>query len=226
MIGGPRSRIRRARGFVTVIGGLVTVVACGTSVQPASPIPSAGVPPDVLVAIDGGRHLEIRCSGSGPVVVLDAGLGNTLDVWSAMRSRIRSAATVCAYNRASLGRSEARPAPHGAASAVDDLHALLAAAHLAPPDVVVGASFGGLDAQLFARRYPAETAGVVLVDAIAPGWDRQLETILTPDQVAARRAIPDADLNDWFLVDPGSGAASGIAWLHGVPFPIAYSPDV
>jgi pimeloyl-ACP methyl ester carboxylesterase len=58
---------------------------------------------------------------------------------------------------------------------------------------VVGASFGGLDVQLFARRYPNETAGVVLVDAIAPGWDTQLVAILTPAQVAQRRAIPTGE---------------------------------
>lgn len=107
--------------------------------------------------------------------------------------RLDDDTTVCAYDRAGLGRSDLRPPPHGADSAVDDLHALLGATGLTPPFVVVGASFGGLDAQLFARRYPDEVAGVVLVDAISATWDDQLEAILSPSQVAERRAIPNGE---------------------------------
>ncbi len=65
--------------------------------------------------------------------MLDAGLGNRFDVWSSVGPKVEGFATVCAYNRAGLGQSDPRPAPHGAASAVDDLHALLAAARLPRP---------------------------------------------------------------------------------------------
>ena len=34
-------------------------------------------------------------------------------------------------------------------------------------------------------------------------------------------SLPDADASDWFLVDPATGDASAIPWLHGVPDPIA-----
>jgi pimeloyl-ACP methyl ester carboxylesterase len=142
----------------------------------------------------GGRKLEHLCRGSGaPAVILDAGLGNTLDVWDAIVERVSAFTTVCAYNRASLGRSDTRPPPHGANAAVDDLHALVGTLHLPSPYVVVGASFGGLDAQLFARRFPKETRGVVLVDAISPGWDDRLEAMLTQAQVDQRRAIPNGE---------------------------------
>lgn len=183
----------------------MAVVACdqaatpstspGGSGSPATAYPSSSAAlPEGAIDIGGGRHLDIACQGSGsPVVVLDAGLGNELDVWSAVMTRVAEFTTVCAYNRAGLGTSDPRPPPHGAASAVDDLHALLGAAALPAPYVLVGASFGGLDAQLYARRYPGETAGVVLVDAIAPEWDRRLEAMLPPELVAERRAIPNGE---------------------------------
>ncbi len=162
------------------------------------------------------------------MVILDAGLGNHLDVWAPVIERVGAFTTVCAYNRAGLGRSDFRPPPHGAPSAVDDLHALLGAAGLPPPYVVGGASFGGLDAQLFARRYPSETAGVVLVDAIAPGWDPQLEAILTPAQVADRRAIPNnEDLTNEDIRASETAVGEGppfppvplVVLHHGIPFP-------
>ena len=34
-------------------------------------------------------------------------------------------------------------------------------------------------------------------------------------------SLPDADASDWFLVDPATGAATAIPWMHGVPNPIA-----
>ncbi|CAN5875682.1 hypothetical protein BH11PSE1_BH11PSE1_17410 [soil metagenome] len=46
-----------------------------------------------------------------------------------------------------------------------DLHALLTAAGEHGPYVLAGESFGGLVARTFARLYPEEVAGVVLVDA-------------------------------------------------------------
>jgi pimeloyl-ACP methyl ester carboxylesterase len=202
----------------------VVLTACGSSPStPAPTVPSASASsapatpalPNGLVDIGGGRYLEVSCTGSGgPVVVLDAGLGNALDVWSSVVPNVESFTTVCRYDRAGLGGSDRRPAPHGASSAVDDLHALLAAAALPPPYVVVGASFGGLDAQLFARRYPDEIAGVVLVDALPPEWDAGLEALLSPAQVAERRAIPtDEDMTNEDI------RASDVAVLSGPPFP-------
>ena len=75
--------------------------------------------------------------------MLEHGLGNALDVWAQVMDLLAAVTTVCASNRAGLGRSDPRPAPHGASSAVDDMHALLGAAHLPSPYVLVGASFGG-----------------------------------------------------------------------------------
>ena len=172
----------RRRGAVSICLAAACLWGCAPALTTGAPdSPATFNPPTGLIDIGGGRHLEIACEGGrGPVVVLEAGLGNTLDVWSSVMARVSTFATVCAYNRAGLGRSDARPEPHGAQSAVDDLHALLAAARLPSPYVLVGASFGGLDAQLFASRYPSETQGVVLVDSLAPDWDHELEGLLTP----------------------------------------------
>jgi pimeloyl-ACP methyl ester carboxylesterase len=57
-----------------------------------------------------------------------------------------------------------------------------------PPYVLVGASFGGLNAQLFASEHPREVAGVVLVDGLHPDLDRRIEAILGPRASAERRA--------------------------------------
>jgi pimeloyl-ACP methyl ester carboxylesterase len=57
------------------------------------------------------------------------------------------------------------PQPHPLDDDVADLHLLLTVADEAGPYVLVGHSLGGMIAELFARRYPHEVAGEVLVDA-------------------------------------------------------------
>ena len=69
--------------------------------------------------------------------------------------------------------------------AVRDLHALLGAAHEPAPYVLVGHSYGGLIAKLYAMTYPREAAGLVLVDALAEG----LPEAETPEQWAIQRVL-------------------------------------
>ena len=51
---------------------------------------------------------------------------------------------------------------------IASLRELLRYAGLQPPYVLVGHSIGGLYANLFARLYPAEVAGVLFVEATHP----------------------------------------------------------
>lgn len=52
-----------------------------------------------------------------------------------------------------------------AASRGRDLHALLEAAQVPGPYVLLGASFGGLIADMYAATYPDQVVGMVLLDA-------------------------------------------------------------
>ena len=224
--------------LAAVLAVALIAAGCGSATPSAAApaTPSAAAPtsprpnlPNGPIDIGGGRHLNVNCGGSGvPVVILDAGLGNTSAVWTPVARIVRDFATVCSYDRASLGGSDFRPLPHGAESAVDDLHALLSATRLPGPYVLVGASFGGLDMQIFARRYPSDAAGVVLVDSLASGWDHQLEATLSPAQVAERRAIPNGEeisneeirsSEDAAGTGPAFPPVSLVVLRHGQPFP-------
>jgi pimeloyl-ACP methyl ester carboxylesterase len=108
------------------------------------------------------RHQE-------PVVVFENGLGVTMGKsWPSVFSEIGKDTTVFAYNRPGYGASSAVSTPRDAAHIVEELRALLRAEGLQPPYVLVGHSVGGLYMQLFARRYPDELLGLVLVDSTHP----------------------------------------------------------
>jgi pimeloyl-ACP methyl ester carboxylesterase len=143
----------------------------------------AGRPIDV-----GGRSLFLACQGSeGPTVILEAGLTGDHRTWERVMPAISDDIRVCAYDRANIAPSDPAPKPRTAGDMVDDLHALLDAASIAPPYVLVGFSFGGLVTQLYAANHPDEVAGVVLIESNHPEEAEQFEEQLTATQIEEER---------------------------------------
>lgn len=121
--------------------------------------------PQRMVNIDSGRRINLFCTGEGlPAVIIDAGLTEPTSSWGLVQPMVALKTTVCSYDRAGVGFSDASPRGSSSANIVDDLHRLLAAAAIAPPYVLVGHSFGGMNVRLFAHTYQSEVAGMVLVD--------------------------------------------------------------
>lgn len=140
-----------------------------------------------LVDIGGGRKMQIECAGVGaPLVLLVSGKGNRADTWSTnvidprnpeatVFHQTAQFTRVCAYDRpATVGYdnqptpSDPVPNPVTARDGVADLHALLTT-HTQGPFVIVGHSYGGLIARLYASTYPNSVAGLVLEDALSEG---------------------------------------------------------
>ena len=158
-----------------------------------------------LVDIGGGRKIYLECHGTGsPTVVLISGTRGAHDDWtdlidptnpagakkpseSAVFPQVGRLTRVCAYDRPGTTRlddtrTDSTPVrqPTTAQQGVADLHALLMAAREPAPYVLVGHSWGGLIARLFASTYPDDVSGLVLVDPAS----EFLKSSLTPAQWA------------------------------------------
>jgi pimeloyl-ACP methyl ester carboxylesterase len=158
-----------------------------------------------LIDIGGGRKIYLRCSGTGtPTVVLVSGTRGAYDDWtsvidaagsdratkpseSAVFPQVARFTQVCAYDRPGTARldntrTDSTPVrqPTTAQQGVADLHALLMAAKEPRPYLLVGHSWGGFIARLFASTYPDEVAGLVLIDSAS----EFLKQSLTPAQWA------------------------------------------
>ena len=121
--------------------------------------------PQKLVAVEGGRRLNIYCIGRGsPAVVFDSGLGDGTRVWGLIQPAVAKYTRACSYDRAGLGFSDPPTRPSTSANMVDDLHRLLHAAHVRSPYILVGHSLGGMNVKLYAEKYLPEVAGLVFVD--------------------------------------------------------------
>jgi pimeloyl-ACP methyl ester carboxylesterase len=114
----------------------------------------------------GGYRLHWQSAGQGgPVVVMEAAIWDFSLTWALVAPDVARFTRVITYDRAGLGWSEAAPGPRTAEAMVADLRALLRAAKVPGPYVLVGHSFSGLVARLYAYQHPEEVAGLVLLDA-------------------------------------------------------------
>jgi pimeloyl-ACP methyl ester carboxylesterase len=123
---------------------------------------------EVMPSADSSMHTE----GTGAVtVVFESGLGDTGKAWHSVQSSVaaRCAKTV-SYTRRGYGTGNSAEGLRDAEHIVAELRQRLAESDLPPPYVLVGHSSGGLYMQYFARRYPTDVQGLVLVDSMH--WDQ------------------------------------------------------
>jgi pimeloyl-ACP methyl ester carboxylesterase len=171
---------------------------------------------ELLPSADSSMNTE----GTGAVtVVFESGLGDTGQVWRSVQwSVANKCARTVSYTRRGYGLGSSpvdgqRDAQH----IVAELRMRLAESGLPPPYVLVGHSLGGLYMQYFARRYPMEVQGLVLVDSMhwnqlkrvkseTPGVYRMMNVVTAvmggamrrefagiPSTAAEIEALPEAD---------------------------------
>jgi pimeloyl-ACP methyl ester carboxylesterase len=168
---------------------------------PAAPAPAPVQTPDVYasagerVTIAPGRALSLRCSGTGPrTVLLEAGGNADSTTWFRVQPLVKEA-KICAYDRAGYGFSDPGPLPRDLQAGVDDLHALVQAAKLETPLVLVGHSLGANLVRRYALQHPADVAALVLVDPPEQGAQAQMPAQWKRDDAASlgqRLAFVDA----------------------------------
>jgi pimeloyl-ACP methyl ester carboxylesterase len=159
-------------------------------------------PPGRLVDVSGDTRMHIYCTGEGsPTVVLDAGLNGGTMSWAKVQEQVSNHTRVCSYDRAGMSWSEPGPKPRTFMRIADELHALLQAAGEDGPYVVVGHSVGAHTIRFFAQEYPADVAGIVLVD---PAHEKILSTELIPViQELQRTYVGYAHIGFWrYVLNP------------------------
>lgn len=155
------------------------------------PLQNFSRPPGVMVDV-GTHKMHLYCRGHGaPVVIFDSGIGGLSLEWVGIQRTLAQETRVCVYDRAGYGWSQYGPSPRTTSRITEELRRLLEQAELPSPYVLVGHSFGGYTAQLFARRYPGLTAAVALVDASHPLQALRFPALATRTERAVLAQVRD-----------------------------------
>ena len=122
-----------------------------------------------------GRTVAYSLKGHGPLTVLfETGFGAESSEWERVISYVTEPACFFTYDRAGRGESEAPAVTRDTSMLNIELNALLESVGVKPPFVLVGHSFGGMLARLFAQRRPGDVCELLLVESM---HSRQFATI-------------------------------------------------
>src|SRR5271157_5614343 len=179
-------------------GFLLAVLISAIAVSAQQAVSGSSSPADIVYAqpgqlVDaGGFRLNLYCMGSGsPAVVFDSGFGDWAPAWSKVQSQIAKWTRACSYDRAGAGFSDPGPMPRTSVRIAAELRSALHNAGIQGPYILVGNAFGGDNVRTFAARYPAEVAGLVLVEAdiVSSPEERRGHTKLIASMRECRDAI-------------------------------------
>lgn len=173
----------------------------------------------VRVELIDGRKVElltIEAASPKAVVVFENGLRGTLDKWDKVVNGIKGEATVFAYNRPGYGESADTTRRRDGRHIVEELRSNLKHQGLKPPYILVGHSLGGLYMQLFARMYPQEVRGVVLVDAVYPGIIKKPDQFPLYARMARGLFFSDTVNREIDEIHSTSDAILGLPWQRSI----------
>jgi len=161
--------------------------------------------------------LKIARPGAPSTVVFENGSRITLDKWDKVIAEVSKESTVFAYNRPGYGKSDKPSTPRDGKTVVEELRQLLRRQGLQPPYTLVGHSLGGLYMQMYARAYPQEVQGVVLVDSIYPGIIKKPEEFPFMTRMAKYVFLKSAMEAEVDQINSTGQAVLAMPWNDDIP---------
>jgi pimeloyl-ACP methyl ester carboxylesterase len=154
-----------------------------------------------------------------PVVIIEPGLGGSINEWAAVVHKLSSNSRVYTYERAGYGHSDASSFNPMIKSRCDELTALLEVTGVKPPWVLVGQSYGGnLVREFLVRHGSLKVKGLVIVDCgiertpLPPDWPTLLGDSTYQDVVGLEkhRVLSDKEWKLVFQDDAKNGATQAL----------------
>lgn len=158
-----------------------------------------------------------------PAVIFESGLGDDMTSWAPVINEVQRFSQVFAYNRAGFSGSHSDNETRNGATIVNELRSLLNTANLKPPFILVGHSLGGAYMELYAKMFPNDVAGVVLIDPNSSKYPEQCKR----EQLAF--CDPPSGMPEWatwFFPDAVEGEILGFRTTHSQVNGIETFPNI
>jgi len=117
-----------------------------------------------------GAQIYVRSGGSGPVVLLIHGFGDTGDMWGPVVRDLMKTHTVVVPDLRGMGRSSHPAGGYDKRTQAADMRAVMSALGY-DHSAVVGHDIGNMVAYAYSARYPDKVDRLVVIDAPLPGID-------------------------------------------------------
>jgi pimeloyl-ACP methyl ester carboxylesterase len=190
--------VKNRHQFAKGAGALLfaTVLSACTTVRIAGPNSPSGT-----------RVAYYKAGAGSPTVVFESGLGDGKAVWTDVVRAVKRTNQVFSYDRPGYGASSRVEGPRDPCTIATEEHNLLHAVGLTPPYILVGHSIGGLYQYVYAKLYPEDVAGVVLVDPTHPGYLQTIQHEASRAATVAQTmlAVPvlfsDTEKREWYDMD-------------------------
>lgn len=144
--------------------------------------------------------LNYEIGGSGPRVVFLHPVGLDLTFLEPVAAGLRNEFAVLSVDHRGHGKSASKTVAGSLEDYADDLHALLVELEFAPA-AIVGFSFGGMVAQVFALKYPKALRALVVCACTSTQSPQSRATARARGDDARRNGMSDvleATLDRWF----------------------------
>lgn len=181
-----------------LLAGLLAGVTMGAAIADGSPADEG------MLKVD-GYSLEYACAGTGsPVFYLEAPSGlSAKEAYAGVFDDIAARTKACRLERLGFGKSDSPPEGlrQTAGDYAAELHALVREVSPDERIVVVGYSFGGFIARVYADRHPESVAGLLFIDAAHESVFRDMKDTVSKEDWDKMQVV-----FDWFLENLGHDA--------------------
>ncbi|MDT8715515.1 alpha/beta hydrolase [Clostridium sp. 19966] len=116
-----------------------------------------------------GYRLFVNSGGNGNgkyAVVFESDTGSAIGQWKGVKDSIDDTYRELSYDRAGIGFSDASTSNMDFEANVDNLRNVLKSTGTMGPYILVGHGYGGLIMTEYAKKYPKDIVGVILVDSL------------------------------------------------------------
>lgn len=112
--------------------------------------------------------IPLEPKNSVPTVVFQSGFGDDKTVWNDVSGVLKNKLPMFIYERPGMGDNPAVEGKRDPCTISKELHDRLIISGVKPPYLLVGHSLGGLYQYVFAKMYPDDISGIVLIDPTHP----------------------------------------------------------